>query len=69
MFLTKDELIELTETSVRKKQMDWLESRGYKYDIGTKGGIKVYAKAVEERMHHQPKSRKNTPNFEALRNI
>jgi hypothetical protein len=50
LLLAEDELIALTETKTRPAQMAWLDSRGFHYELGAKGGIKVLRAHVETKM-------------------
>lgn len=41
MFLTKTELTDLTSYKLKKKQVQWLRSRGYRHEISADGSPKV----------------------------
>ena len=50
LLLADDELIALTEVKTRPAQMAWLDARGFHYEVGAKGGIKVLRAHVESKM-------------------
>ena len=50
LLLTDNELIALTEAKTRPAQMGWLDARGFHYEVGAKGGIKVLRAHVENKM-------------------
>jgi len=50
LLLADDELIALTEAKTRPAQMAWLGARGFHYEVGAKGGIKVLRAHVERKM-------------------
>ena len=50
LLLTDDELFALTEAKTRPAQMAWLDARGFHYEVGAKGGIKVLRAHVECKM-------------------
>lgn len=69
MFLTKTELAELTGCKTRERQMRWLASNGYKYDVGLDGMPKVLRAFVETRLgFDSPRVQVRKPNFEVLIN-
>ncbi|AOU98875.1 hypothetical protein BI364_13715 [Acidihalobacter yilgarnensis] len=41
MFLTPDELLELTDFKTSRKQLEWLRANGYPFAIGGHGRPKV----------------------------
>jgi len=50
LLLSDDELFALTEAKTRPAQMAWLDARGFHYEVGAKGGIKVLRAHVECKM-------------------
>ena len=48
MFLTKEELVELTGYKSRKKQMQWLAQNDIKFLVSGIGEPKVLKSAIEE---------------------
>jgi Domain of unknown function (DUF4224) len=50
LLLTADVLFALTEAKTRPAQMAWLDARGFHYEVGAKGGIKVLRAHVECKM-------------------
>jgi len=50
MFLTPDQLAEMTDCTRSDGQIRWLEARGYPYEVGQKGRVKVLAEVVRLRM-------------------
>ena len=50
MFLTKAEIVEMTGSRQRPKQIKWLRQRGYKYDISLIGNPIVLKAHVEGRL-------------------
>lgn len=52
MFLTPEELADLTDAPRAKDQITWLDENGYRglYAIGKKGRVKVLRSVVEARM-------------------
>jgi hypothetical protein len=71
MFLTKQELEELTGYKYSSKQANWLRMRGYKHEIGRNGSPKVLRAHIEEVLglknittHSSRRSAK--PDFSAL---
>lgn len=49
MFLTTDQLAEMTGYKNRKKQADWLSENGYEFDIRADGRPNVLIDQVRER--------------------
>lgn len=49
-FLTRPELIELTGYSVRGKQVEWLRSNGWPFEVAADGGPRVLRAAMLARM-------------------
>ena len=50
MFLTREELFELTERTQSAAQRRWLARMGYKFDVGPSGRPKVLRETVTERL-------------------
>ena len=50
LLLSDDELFALTEAKTRPAQVAWLDARGFHYEVGAKGGIKVLRTHVECKM-------------------
>jgi hypothetical protein len=69
MFLTKDEVADLTGCKIRDRQMRWLASNGYKYEVGMDGVPKVLRSFVESRLGFEgSRAQVRRPNFEVLIN-
>jgi hypothetical protein len=49
-FLTRDELNELTGAKLRKKQIAWLQRRGWEYELNCLGWPVVLRAMVEGKM-------------------
>lgn len=65
-FLTKEDLNELTGTRQIKKQITWLEEKGYRFDIGNDSLPKVLWEQVRERQLKRPAMTTNEPNEAAI---
>jgi hypothetical protein len=50
MFMTLEQLKELTGAKSRKRVTHWLDDNGYKYQIGMDGWPRVLVAAVEKRL-------------------
>lgn len=50
MFLTAEELRTLTDCQRAHEQRQWLDSRGWTYEVGRLGNIKVLRRYAEMRM-------------------
>ncbi len=50
MFLSRDELIELTDLKQPSAQIRWLTEHGYRFDVGASGRPKVLRSTVEARL-------------------
>jgi hypothetical protein len=63
MFLNKDEVHELTGYKYLAKQILWLNSHGYRYEINKNGHPKILKSFVETRLGELTArySRKNKP--------
>lgn len=68
MILTKDELIELTDSRRAHEQRAWLDARGWVYEVGRLGNIKVLRVYAEMRlgMPHVTASVTTEPDFSTL---
>lgn len=56
MLLSKTELEELTDRKRAKEQIAWLVKRGYRFEIGGAGRVKVLRAEVERHMLSGPGS-------------
>lgn len=74
MFLTKNELHELTSYKYKTKQIMWLRTRGYKFEIAANGHPKVlreYVITLLGKTHiisSKSYPRVNKPNFDFINN-
>lgn len=50
LFLTKDELADLTDCKRKSDQIRWLKARRYPFEVGDKGNPKVLRSVVFDRM-------------------
>lgn len=66
MFLTREELIELTGYKLGKKQCKWLARNGYKFDVRADGRPAV-ARALFEPVQPKRTSAFNLAALDALR--
>ena len=76
MFLTDEELQELTGFQRRHKQREWLSAEGYPYELNGAGKPRVLRAEVERRLStastggqggaHATSRRRPRPNFAAL---
>jgi hypothetical protein len=67
MFLTREELFELTERKQAAAQRRWLTLMGYRFEVGPSGRPKVLQEAVTERLSGTNKShRLSGPNLAAV---
>lgn len=66
MFLTPDELEQLTGYKKPKLQRDWLVERGYKFEVRADGRASVLASQVATRLGGS-RERHAAPNWDALR--
>ena len=68
LFLSSDELRELTDLKVAKAQMRWLSKHAYPFEISASGKPKVLRSVVFERLSKLSNSQNsNQPNFDAIR--
>jgi hypothetical protein len=68
LFLTRDELADLTERKQKGKVIAWLVNNGYKFDLAADGWPKVLRAAVESKLmaaSGKRTSRKTEPDFSA----
>lgn len=67
MFLTRDELMSLTERKQRQKVIAWLQEAGYRYEIAADGWPKVLRAALDSRLLPSTGRRtlKTEPDFSA----
>jgi len=70
MFLTRNEIKELTGYSYQSAQIRWLREEGFMFRIAADGHPRVLEAEVIFHMSHSAdlvkKARKQKPNFEAL---
>lgn len=64
MFLTHEQLVELTEYQRPAHQRRWLDQRGIPYWTGARGRPKVLWSDIEHRSERQP--RRGGPNWDNL---
>lgn len=50
MFLTPDELVELTERKTKATQIAWLKANGFRFVIGANGNPKVLREHVQAKL-------------------
>ena len=69
MFLSQDELRELTDLKVPKAQMRWLQRYAYPFEIAASGRPKVLREYVMKKLMCISLSAisTNEPNFDAIR--
>jgi hypothetical protein len=63
MFLTRDQLFELTGYRMKSKQVSWLRQRGINYHVARDG----YARVLLSSLETPAPPRKAVPNFECLK--
>lgn len=67
MFLTPDEIRELTGYQRHADQRAWLEKRGWKFEISANGRPVVLRSFAAQRMGEDQKKQKNAePNFSII---
>lgn len=66
MFLSRDELHELTDYKRPAEQIRWLTKRGYRFEVGASGRPKVLRATVETRLENHAKTRAKTPRFDLV---
>lgn len=68
MFLTRQDLIELTGAVKRPVQIRWLRDRGYRFEVGADGNPKVLWSVVHARLGEEAaQTRRKRPNWSAVR--
>ena len=68
MFLSRDELQELTDLKLAHAQCRWLVEHGYPHDISASGKPKVLRSYVERRLSPSSTVQNgDEPNFDALK--
>jgi len=68
LFLTREELKELTDLKIPKAQMRWLSKHAYPFEISATGKPKVLRSWVFDRLSKTSiSSNSNEPNFDAIR--
>lgn len=68
LFLTSDELMELTDLKIPKAQIRWLSKHAYPFEISASGKPKVLRSLVFERLSKLSSNQNsNQPNFDAIR--
>ena len=69
MFLSSEELIDLTDRRNPRHQSRWLAEHGYPFEISASGRPKVLRSEIETRLSSaaRKKARKAEPNWDALR--
>jgi hypothetical protein len=67
LFLTRDELMDLTERKQRAKVAEWLAGNGYRFDVAADGWPKVLRSALESRLSPNRKRQptRQEPDFSA----
>lgn len=66
MFLTRQEIEELTDYKLAEFQCRWLKSHGYSFEVGASGRPKVLRVHVEQKLGVSAVSIQSQPNFDAL---
>jgi len=68
MFLTHDELVDLTDRASPRHQARWLAEHGYPFEMSAAGKPKVLRTEVERRLSSkaEARSRRAEPNWSAL---
>lgn len=59
MFLTREEITELTDRKQPRAQIRWLTERGYRFEIGASGCPKVLRSVIEARLRNTGDVRKS----------
>ena len=68
MFLTKEDLNELTDFKTAHAQCRWLTEHGYPFDKSASGKPKVLKTYIEQRLNTQAITNQyEQPNFDAIR--
>lgn len=66
MFLTRDELEQLTGSPRKGKQIAWLQDNGYTYDINLRGEPVVAREQVLQRQHCNHSGKTTEPDFSKI---
>lgn len=66
MFLTHEQLHQLTDYKRPSDQIRWLTEHGYRFDIGASGRPKVLRSVVENRLENPPKTKAKGPRFDQV---
>mgnify|MGYP003657317772 CR=1 FL=1 len=68
MFLSADELAELSDRKRARDQIEWLKEAGYRFEISAVGRPKVLVEEVERRLLSKPKRKdEHRPRLELVR--
>jgi hypothetical protein len=68
LFLTQEELKELTDRKIPNAQIRWLQKHAYPFVISASGKPKVLREYVMQKLRAlSPESYSNQPNFDAIR--
>ena len=67
MFLTPEELVELTDYKHAAKQICWLCEHGYRLEVGASGRPKVLRSEIERRLGRTEKTIARPPRLELLK--
>ena len=68
IFLTQDELRELTDLKIPAAQIRWLSKHAYPFEISAIGKPKVLRSLIIERLSNtRVPATSNEPNFDAIR--
>ena len=68
LFLSQDELRELTDLKVPKAQIRWLRAHSFPFEISASGKPKVLRSFLFERLQiSMPSNNPSEPNFDAIR--
>lgn len=66
MFLTREELRDLTDYKRPAEQIRWLTERGYRFEIGASGRPKVLRATLETRLVNTRKTKPKNPRFDLV---
>ncbi len=69
MFISQDEVAELTGYQQPKRQAKWLADNGYRFALDATGRPKVLREEVENYLIGKVKGRSRSPNFAALHGV
>lgn len=67
MFLTPDQLVELTDRKRPKDQIAWLGQHGFRFELSAAGRPKVLLAEVERRMLGNVRTRTSSPKLDLVR--